>query len=521
MPRLARLIAPFVAALLPGVAGRSKPAWLVDFAEKDGTRLSIRMTLVLESDHWELYSSRGGVNQLINWRQRLLGRLTGKLPPKGALIYGSGQSMQVGDSTILRGGLASEFLGQRYLRASLRGDRLRGTLAYQSDTNRVGGTIDGLPVTSDSPVRNYRAIAASTRDSISALIFDPRIPARPNILEFFRRFDAAAARATDDLDIVAAFISLEPLLGISHFAFIRNPQIAATPLDLLIAGDRSVNPGQWVNASFYGNGALCYLRVSRWDRATPFIHRAFQRMDSVGTKVLVIDITFNGGGDATSFVPAMYLFRDTIIAGGVVGRVWNSAHSSPPADTEMARFRSLGSEEEAKTLLDVVRREDGALARFAPRQPYFGGKVYLLVNGFSASASEPLAHLLKSTARAQLIGRRTAGRMLTALPHHVGDGFIVTVPEADYYAKGTVRLEGRGVEPDIDTDDPNIVVGRELQKSMPYPALLLMAQTHFNRREYAQAERDWTQALALAPTDANKRAVQDRIDDVRRRLNQP
>jgi len=521
MPRLARLIAPFFAALLTGVAGRSKPTWLVDLAEKDGTRLSIRMTLALEADHWELYSSPGGVNQLINWRQRLLGRLTGKLPPKGALIYGSGQAKKIGDSTVLRGGLASEFLGQRYLRASLHGNRLRGTLAYQSDTNRVGGTVDALPVTSDSPVRNYPAIAASTRDSITALIFDPRIPSRPNIQEFFRRFDAAAARATDDLDIVVAFVSLEPLLGISHFNFIRNPQIAATPLDSLVAGDRSVNPGQWVNASFYGDGALCYLRVSRWDRATPFIHRAFQRMDSVGTKVLIIDIASNGGGDATSFVPAMYLFRDTIIAGGVVGRVWYSAHNGPPTDTEMARFRSLGNEQEAKTLLDVVRREDGALARFAPRQPYFDGKVYLLVNGFSASASEPLAHLLKSTGRAQLIGRRTAGRMLTALPHHVGDGFIVTVPEADYYAKGTIRLEGRGVEPDIDTDDPNIVVGRELQKSMPYPALLLMAQTHFNRREYAQAERDWTEALALAPTDANKRAIQDRINDVRRRLNQP
>ena len=86
MPRLARLIAPFFAALLTGVAGRSKPTWLVDLAEKDGTRLSIRMTLALEADHWELYSSPGGVNQLINWRQRLLGRLTGKLPPKGALI---------------------------------------------------------------------------------------------------------------------------------------------------------------------------------------------------------------------------------------------------------------------------------------------------------------------------------------------------------------------------------------------------------------------------------------------------
>jgi len=56
---------------------------------------------------------------------------------------------------------------------------------------------------------------------------------------------------------------------------------------------------------------------------------------------------------------------------------------------------------------------------------------------------------------------------------------------------------------------------------MPYPALLLRAQTHFNRRDYARAEQDWTEALALAATDENKRAIQDRINDVRRRLSQP
>jgi hypothetical protein len=109
--------------------------------------------------------------------------------------------------------------------------------------------------------------------------------------------------------------------------------------------------------------------------------------------------------------------------------------------------------------------------------------------------------------------------VLVALPHVVGDGFMVTVPEADYYARGTVRLEGRGVEPDLSTDDAPLAAGREIQKSLPYDALLYIGRVHFNRREYADAERIWTEAQAIAPGDAAKRSVQSSIDDARRRMS--
>jgi C-terminal processing protease CtpA/Prc len=334
--------------------------------------------------------------------------------------------------------------------------------------------------------------------------------------EFFRRLDGAAARAEDDLDMVAAFTAHQPLIGITHFGFIRNPKIAATPIDSLIT-DLSANPAQWVNFTCYGTRELCYLRVSRWDRATPFIKRAFERADSVGTKTIIIDLVDNRGGDPSAMTPAAYLFRDSVTMGAVVGRPWYAAHSGPPTDAEMARFPPIASEEEAKLLLHIVRERGGAFARIPARQPYFGGTVYLLVNERTGSASEFLAHLLKSTARARLIGKRTAGAVLVALPHVVGDGFVVLVPEADYYARGTIRLEGRGVEPDLSTDDPHIAVGREIQQSMPFNALLFMARVYSSRGKYAEAERLWTEALALTTNEGSKRSIQASIDDARRR----
>ncbi len=506
------------ALLLAAAAPSSDRHLLVDLDENDGTQLSIRMTLRVDGDRWKLYSRPGAAYQMMTWRQRVLGRLTGKLPPKGALIYGSGHAAPTGDSLVMRGNLESPFLGKRYLKASLRGDQLRGRLAWQADTNNSVGALTASPIVSDAPLRDYRAVAANARDTISALVFDAAIPNRPNVQEFFRRFAEAAGRAQDDLDMVVSFERLKPLIGISHFNFIRNPKIAATPIDSIIAGDRSIDPSRFVNLSLYGNGALAALRVSRWDRVTPYLERAFQRIDSAASKVLIIDLTGNPGGDATSLVPAAYLFRDTIQLGAVVGRRWYATHTRPPVDSEMARFPVMSSEEEAKSLLKLIYQYGGAVGRIPPRAPYFGGKVYVLVNGRTGSASEPLAHLLRASGRATLVGERTAGAMLTALPHALGDGFIITVPEADYYAAGGVRLEGRGVEPDIHagSNDLYSVVAGEIKKTLPYAALLLLAQVHFNRREFEAAERTWTEALALAPTEANKRAIEQRIEQSRR-----
>jgi hypothetical protein len=515
MPRL--LCIPAVLLLMGRFGSRAaERSWRIELSERDGTELAIQMTLRVDGDRWELYSRPGGVNAFMTWRQRALGRLFRSLPPRGSLIYGSGRVTADGDSTLLRGNLESQLLGRRFLRASVRNDRFQGDLTSQVDTDAVGAHLDGIPRTTSTPLRDYAAIAAQTRDTIRALIYDASIATQPNVREFFERFATAAERATDDLDLVVAFRSEQTRIGISHFAFVRNPRIAGTPLDSIVAGDKSANTARLVNFSLWGDGAVAYLRVSNWDRATPYIQRAFERMDSARTSVLVLDLTSNGGGDATSMIPATHLFRDTMHAGVFLGRPWYAAHRAPPVGTELASLPIVDDEAQAKSLLKILARDGAARVRIAARRPYFAGTVYLLADERTASASEPLTYLLKATGRATVVGARTAGAMLTALPHAVGEGFIVTVPEADYYAEDGFRIEGNGVDPQVFSRDPNVEVDQTIRTTMPYPALEMLGQVAFNRRQFDAAERYWTNALALASTEAGKRALNQRIAEARK-----
>lgn len=518
-PRSALLLAVLFAGTATAQATNARQ-WVVTLTEKDGTQLAALMTFERSGDQWELYSRPGAVNELINWRQRVLGTLLRKLPPHGALVNARGAATTVGDSVLLDGTIESEFLGRRSFRGSIRSGRLRADLRWTiNDTITVVGTIDGTPAMNDAPLRDYRAVTANAQRAITDLVYDPAIPRRPNFEEFFRQFDEAGARAHDDLDLVGSFIALKPLLGISHFEFIRNPKIAVTPLDSLLAGDPSVDPSKLVTWQTYGQGAVGYLYVRRWDRVTPYVERAFERMDSAKTKVMILDIRGNRGGDATSMVPLMHLFRDTTYVGGFVGRPWYAAHDRPPTDAELRRFPVMTNETEAKSLLDHVRTEGGTYGRLPPRAPRFDGPVFLLIDGNSGSASEPLAHVLKSTHRATVIGERTPGAMLTALPHPLGEGFIMTIPEADYYAADGTRLEGHGVEPDIfakQGGEALIVVGREIQKIEPYGGTVWLANSYTTLQRYDDAERAWKEALTMAPSEAAKTFIQARIDAVRK-----
>src|SRR4029079_12884017 len=90
------------------------------------------------------------------------------------------------------------------------------------------------------------------------------------------------------------------------------------------------------------------------------------------------------------------------------------------------------------------------VGRVVPRAPYFAGAVYLLVDHATGSASEPLAHFLKVTRRATVVGERTLGAMLMGPPRALQDGWLVTIPEADFITADGTRIEGNGVEPNIE-----------------------------------------------------------------------
>jgi len=80
----------------------------------------------------------------------------------------------------------------------------------------------------------------------------------------------------------------------------------------------------------------------------------------------------------------------------------------------------------------------------------FHGRIVILVNEHSASASEMVAAFAAENKLATIIGTKTAGRLMGASAFKVGFGYRVALPIAAYKTWQGIVLEGVGVTPNIE-----------------------------------------------------------------------
>lgn len=163
-----------------------------------------------------------------------------------------------------------------------------------------------------------------------------------------------------------------------------------------------------------------YIRLYSFQRYNnEEVRKAFQTVHQAPR--LIVDIRSNGGGE----VNAMRDFLSYFLPKGTV----LGTNSRREADGKM-----------------VDRKM--SVARDNPLR--YTGKVALLVDRGSASASEITAAALQENKRATLVGRRTAGAVLVSTFAQLDEGFSLQHPISDYKTAKGVRLEKTGVTPDIE-----------------------------------------------------------------------
>jgi len=103
----------------------------------------------------------------------------------------------------------------------------------------------------------------------------------------------------------------------------------------------------------------------------------------------------------------------------------------------------------------------------------------VLVDGYSASASEILAGALKENRRAKVVGSRTYGKGTVQSVHALSDGSGLAVTIARYYPPSGIDINKKGIAPDIKVD-----LSREQQTSLSINPNLIGTQ---DDPQYARA----------------------------------
>ncbi len=206
------------------------------------------------------------------------------------------------------------------------------------------------------------------------------------------------------------------------------------PIDLKIVRQAILVP----SVTWKMIGAVGYIEVSQFgDDTVALFQQAATELKDKQASAIVLDLRNNPGGYLNDVAP---------IAGAFL----------PPSSVVTIQKYKIKPSEEIKTTTIPV---------------FPNTRLFVLVNGGSASASEILAGALKDYGRAQVIGQKTFGKGSVQDIIPLGGGAALRLTVAEWLTpKGTV-VNKVGIEPDIvvegekgDADDPILEKALELAR---------------------------------------------------------
>jgi len=182
------------------------------------------------------------------------------------------------------------------------------------------------------------------------------------------------------------------------------------------------------------------------------IDAAYDEIAARGARALILDLRENAGGAFAVRPLVGHVIAAPLDAGAFVSRRWAEEMDRAPTAGDVAGVAPWEGWSLTAFWRDVEAARITRL-QFTPMAPHFAGPVFVLIGSQTASAAELAADAFAASGRATLIGRRTAGRMLSQKPYDLPEGLQLFLPIADYYAFRTGRIEGRGVAPHVEADN--------------------------------------------------------------------
>lgn len=156
-----------------------------------------------------------------------------------------------------------------------------------------------------------------------------------------------------------------------------------------------------VDATYMVDAATGYIRVSRFAESTPEeVHKAIVKLKKRGMKNLIIDLTDNGGG----YLGAAYGMASQFLKTGDI----------------VVSTRGRAMPERIFRVEEHINNDDIE-------------NLVVMVNQYSASASEIFAGAIQDYDRGVIVGRRTFGKGLVQTPIPFPDGSMMRLTTARYY----------------------------------------------------------------------------------------
>lgn len=218
------------------------------------------------------------------------------------------------------------------------------------------------------------------------------------------------------LDAYSEYLTKEEYQAYLNTLHIQGISLHEVPLDIASLSSKHVT-----SQFLFGNTA--YIGVERFQVETPqAVIREWEALRKMGARNLIIDFRFNGGGSVESAQAIIGMFRGATDA--------------------------------------YVRhnREESLKLKAKPSTVKFPDKPYVLVNKYSASASELVAAAVKDQQVGVIVGQKTYGKGSIQSFFELSNDGAMKLTTAHFTGPGGTKIQDFGIMPDEVTP-----VGKELE----------------------------------------------------------
>lgn len=166
------------------------------------------------------------------------------------------------------------------------------------------------------------------------------------------------------------------------------------------------------------NNDIGYIAISDFEgECASEFETKYKQLEKQGIKKLIIDIRNNGGG--------------------IVDEALKIANMLVDKDSTLLITKDKSEKEEVTK---------------ATEKPIINIPTVVLVNEYSASASEILAGALKDNGKATLVGTKTYGKGIIQELHQLSDGSGLKITVSEYYTPNHNAIHKIGITPDVEVD---------------------------------------------------------------------
>lgn len=218
---------------------------------------------------------------------------------------------------------------------------------------------------------------------------------------------------------------------------------------------------------------LGYLRIDRLDDgAASYVDQAMEEL--ADTQGIVIDVRRNTGGNLSGLRLVSYFSGESKPAVALLARPYLAALGRPVTAKDIAALPPTRGAYTNAAIFASIEQGRGAAAYWSedlgPKR--YRGKVVVVVGEETGSAGEGFALLMQEMAKAPLVGRRTAGVLLSSDRFDLSGGWRLTVPVGGNWGPDGRDYKDQAAIPDITVprtaadlcraDDPDLMKAREV-----------------------------------------------------------